>query len=69
MAARTVVSSFHFPILTSAPRHEVDCAVPAAEYSAERPLGVIRGLMFTMILEIAAGVVGYSGWQLWHWLR
>lgn len=69
MAARTADSSFQFPILTSAPREGAERASPALAHLADRPLGAARGLAFALMFEAAVGLVGYSGWQLWHFLR
>ena len=59
------------PQLTSVPAKS-SCAAPAELESfleAENPLGCFRGIMWVMVFNAAALLMGFLIWQSWKLLR
>jgi hypothetical protein len=70
MDAHPLDNDFAFPALATRALNDNEIASDTVDFSAgEEPLGIFRGLVAAVVIQIGIALLGILGWQLWQWIR
>lgn len=71
MDAHSIDNQFAFPDLATRALDELEArsATPDFPPAGDEPLGVVRGVVAAVAIEIGFGLLGVLGWQIWRFLH